>query len=74
MDAGDYGGDLEATARDYYRKIMANPDVQNGIDSFRAGALKVRRYLSSFPSLSSSLCRTNFPFQLLHSFPNTLRT
>jgi ADP-ribosylation factor GTPase-activating protein 2/3 len=38
--SGDFG-ELEATARDYYQRFMDNPDVQSGIESFRAGALKV---------------------------------
>lgn len=37
----DFGQDLEATAREYYTRFMANPDVQQGIESFRAGAMKV---------------------------------
>ncbi|EPQ26281.1 uncharacterized protein PFL1_06216 [Pseudozyma flocculosa PF-1] len=43
--AADFGNDLEATAREYYRKFMANPDVQSSIDSFRSGALKLSQYL-----------------------------
>ncbi|SPO21116.1 related to GLO3 - zinc finger protein [Ustilago trichophora] len=41
---GDFS-DLEATARDYYQRFMANPDVQSSIDSFRSGALKLSQYL-----------------------------
>lgn len=41
---GDFG-DLEATAREYYQRFMANPDVQSSIDSFRSGALKLSQYL-----------------------------
>ncbi len=37
--------DLEATAREYYQRFMANPDVQSSIDSFRSGALKLGQYL-----------------------------
>ena len=37
--------DFEASARAYYRKIMSNPDVQNGIDKIRSGALKLSQYL-----------------------------
>lgn len=37
--------DLEASARAYYRKIMSNPDVQNGIEKIRTGALKLSQYL-----------------------------
>lgn len=37
--------DLEASARAYYRKFMSNPDVQNGLDKLRAGALKLSQYL-----------------------------
>lgn len=46
--AAQAGGDfseLEATARDYYQRFMANPDVQSSIDSFRSGALKLSQYL-----------------------------
>lgn len=39
----DWAGDLEQTAKEYYSKFMANPDVQSGIESFRAGAMKVSR-------------------------------
>ncbi|KAJ9476666.1 ADP-ribosylation factor GTPase-activating protein GLO3 [Pseudozyma hubeiensis] len=42
--SGDFA-DLEATARDYYQRFMANPDVQSSIDSFRSGALKLSQYL-----------------------------
>lgn len=41
----DWTGDFEATARDYYQRLMANPDVQTGIESFRAGAMKLSQYL-----------------------------
>lgn len=41
----DWANDLEATARDYYSKFMANPDVQSGIESFRSGAMKLSQYL-----------------------------
>ncbi|CAO1623527.1 unnamed protein product [Sympodiomycopsis kandeliae] len=41
----EWANDLEATARDYYSKFMANPDVQSGIESFRAGAMKLSQYL-----------------------------
>lgn len=44
MQSGDFS-DLEATARDYYQRFMANPDVQSSIDSFRSGALKLSQYL-----------------------------
>ncbi|WFD07645.1 ADP-ribosylation factor GTPase activating protein, ER-Golgi transport [Malassezia vespertilionis] len=37
--------ELEASAKAYYRNFMANPDVQQGIESFRTGALKLSRYL-----------------------------
>ena len=40
-DQDDFGSDLEASARAYYRKFMANPDVQQGLESFRSGAMKV---------------------------------
>ncbi|KAJ1030161.1 hypothetical protein NDA16_001073 [Ustilago loliicola] len=43
MQGGDFG-DLEATAREYYQRFMANPDVQSSIDSFRSGALKLSQY------------------------------
>ncbi|GAK62135.1 arfGap-domain-containing protein [Moesziomyces antarcticus] len=42
--SGDFG-DIEATAREYYQRFMANPDVQSSIDSFRSGALKLSQYL-----------------------------
>lgn len=38
---GDWAVDLETQAREYYSRFMANPDVQSGIESFRAGAMKV---------------------------------
>lgn len=38
---GDWAGDLESAAREAYSRLMANPDVQSGIESFRAGAMKV---------------------------------
>ncbi|PWN19683.1 ArfGap-domain-containing protein [Microstroma glucosiphilum] len=41
----DWAGDLEQTAKEYYSKFMANPDVQSGIESFRAGAMKLSQYL-----------------------------
>ncbi|KAN0063572.1 ADP-ribosylation factor GTPase activating protein, ER-Golgi transport [Thecaphora frezii] len=44
-EAAEFGSDLEATAREYYRKFMANPDVQSSIESFRTGALKLSQYL-----------------------------
>ncbi|SPC65625.1 related to GLO3 - zinc finger protein [Ustilago sp. UG-2017b] len=44
QQGGDFG-DLEATAREYYERFMANPDVQSSIDSFRSGALKLSQYL-----------------------------
>ncbi|WFC98092.1 ADP-ribosylation factor GTPase activating protein, ER-Golgi transport [Malassezia yamatoensis] len=37
--------DLEASAKAYYRKFMSNPDVQQGIESFRSGAMKLSQYL-----------------------------
>lgn len=37
--------ELEASAKAYYQKFMSNPDVQQGIESFRAGALKLSQYL-----------------------------
>ncbi len=37
---GDFS-ELESTAKEYYQRFMANPDVQSGIESFRAGAMKV---------------------------------
>ena len=39
---GEWTGDFEQTAKEYYERFMANPDVQSGIESFRTGALKVR--------------------------------
>ncbi|SNX81857.1 related to GLO3 - zinc finger protein [Melanopsichium pennsylvanicum] len=42
--SGDFS-DIEATAREYYQRFMANPDVQSSIDSFRSGALKLSQYL-----------------------------
>lgn len=47
MAAGgeDWAGDFESTAREYYQRLMANPDVQSGIESFRAGAMKLSQYL-----------------------------
>ncbi|PWN42535.1 ArfGap-domain-containing protein [Ceraceosorus guamensis] len=42
---GDWAGDFEQTAKEYYGKFMANPDVQSGIESFRAGAMKLSQYL-----------------------------
>lgn len=44
-DGDDWAGDFEQTAREYYSKLMANPDVQSGIESFRAGAMKLSQYL-----------------------------
>ncbi|CDU24144.1 related to GLO3-zinc finger protein [Sporisorium scitamineum] len=44
MQGGDFS-DIEATAREYYQRFMANPDVQSSIDSFRSGALKLSQYL-----------------------------
>ena len=41
----DWAGDFEQTAREYYQRLMANPDVQTGIESFRAGAMKLSQYL-----------------------------
>jgi len=41
----DMASDLEASAREFYRRLMANPDVQQGIDTFRAGAMKLSQYL-----------------------------
>lgn len=41
----DWAGDFEQTARDYYQRLMANPDVQSGIESFRSGAMKLSQYL-----------------------------
>lgn len=43
-EGGDFS-DIEATAREYYQRFMANPDVQSSIDSFRSGALKLGQYL-----------------------------
>lgn len=40
--------ELEASARAYYRKFMSNPDVQQGIETIRAGALKLSQYLEDF--------------------------
>ena len=37
--------ELEASAKAYYQKFMSNPDVQQGIESFRAGAMKLSQYL-----------------------------
>lgn len=44
VQGGDFS-DIEATAREYYQRFMANPDVQSSIDSFRSGALKLSQYL-----------------------------
>lgn len=44
-DGEDWAGDFEQTARDYYQRFMANPDVQSGIESFRSGAMKLSQYL-----------------------------
>lgn len=41
----DWAGDFEQTAKEYYSRLMANPDVQQGIESFRAGAMKLSQYL-----------------------------
>ncbi|KDN46995.1 ArfGap-domain-containing protein [Tilletiaria anomala UBC 951] len=41
---GDFT-ELEATAKEYYQRFMSNPDVQNGIESFRSGALKLAQLL-----------------------------
>lgn len=40
--------ELEASARAYYRKFMSNPDVQQGIETIRTGALKLSQYLEDF--------------------------
>ncbi|WFC94069.1 ADP-ribosylation factor GTPase activating protein, ER-Golgi transport [Malassezia brasiliensis] len=45
MPERDDFADLEASAKAYYRKFMSNPDVQQGIESFRSGALKLSQYL-----------------------------
>lgn len=42
---GDWAADLEVQAREMYSRFMANPDVQSGIESFRAGAMKLSQYL-----------------------------
>ncbi|CAO1628559.1 unnamed protein product [Parajaminaea phylloscopi] len=42
---GDWAADLEVQAREMYSRFMANPDVQTGIESFRAGAMKLSQYL-----------------------------
>lgn len=42
---GDWAVELEGQAREYYARFMANPDVQSGIESFRAGAMKLSQYL-----------------------------
>jgi ADP-ribosylation factor GTPase-activating protein 2/3 len=41
----DWAGDFEQTAKEYYSRLMANPDVQSGIESFRSGAMKLSQYL-----------------------------
>jgi ADP-ribosylation factor GTPase-activating protein 2/3 len=48
----DWAGDLEQTAKEYYSKFMANPDVQSGIESFRAGAMKVSRRVGGLELLA----------------------
>ncbi|KAK0563906.1 ADP-ribosylation factor GTPase activating protein, ER-Golgi transport [Tilletia horrida] len=42
----DFGSELEATAREYYQRFMANQDVQNGLEAFRQGALKLTDMLA----------------------------
>lgn len=42
---GDWAADLESQAREIYSRFMANPEVQSGIESFRAGAMKLSQYL-----------------------------
>lgn len=42
---GDWANDLESQARELYGRLMANPDVQSGIESFRSGAMKLSQYL-----------------------------
>ncbi|KAI5116299.1 hypothetical protein M0805_003654 [Coniferiporia weirii] len=51
-----YGGDgvlgdgsiegIQTAARDAIARVMANPDVQNGVENLRAGALKLSEYLA----------------------------
>ncbi|WFD29736.1 ADP-ribosylation factor GTPase activating protein, ER-Golgi transport [Malassezia sp. CBS 17886] len=43
-DRDDFSA-LETSARAYYRKFIENPDVQQGLDSVRTGALKLSQYL-----------------------------
>lgn len=50
--------DLEASARAYYRRFMENPDVQQGIEAFRAGALKVRSFADSSLNISKTSAAT----------------
>ncbi|KAE8220465.1 hypothetical protein CF319_g845 [Tilletia indica] len=42
----DFGAEVEATAREYYQRFMANQDVQNGLDAFRQGAMKLTDMLA----------------------------
>ncbi|KAK0551382.1 ADP-ribosylation factor GTPase activating protein, ER-Golgi transport [Tilletia horrida] len=42
----DFGTELEATAKEYYQRFMANQDVQNGLEAFRQGALKLSDMLA----------------------------
>ncbi|CAD6924742.1 unnamed protein product [Tilletia controversa] len=42
----DFGTELEATAREYYQRFMANEDVQSGLDAFRQGAMKLTDMLA----------------------------
>ncbi|EJC98342.1 ArfGap-domain-containing protein [Fomitiporia mediterranea MF3/22] len=37
---------VQAAARDAIARVMANPDVQNGVESLRAGAMKLSEYLA----------------------------
>ncbi|THH07107.1 hypothetical protein EW145_g3609 [Phellinidium pouzarii] len=37
---------IQSAARDAIARVMANPDVQNGVENLRAGALKLSEYLA----------------------------
>ncbi|KAH8104459.1 ArfGap-domain-containing protein [Phellopilus nigrolimitatus] len=37
---------MQSAARDAIARVMANPDVQNGVENLRAGALKLSEYLA----------------------------
>jgi hypothetical protein len=50
--------DLESSAKAYYRRFMENPDVQQGIEVFRAGALKVRSFTDSSLNISKTSAAT----------------